>query len=348
MNSQSWERIKEVILGNERTPHVSLIVDSPWIPDFADITRMEYYMEFDKWLNANMDLYQKFPNITFIPGFWMEYGMAAEPSGFGSRITWSEDSLPTPHPIVEDIEKISEIDQPNPKKDGLMPLILHNYRRAKKSFSQKDFQIKIVAARGPLAIASWVCGVTNLVKNIKKRPEEVQKLLNKTTTLVKDWLDAQIDIFDNVEGILLLDDIVGFLSPGDFDTFAAPYLSEIFQHYSSLIRFFHDDTSNFGILPNLANLDFEVFNFSHEMDISKVRDKVGSKICLMGNLPPMDVLAKGDPVQVKNETKILIEKIESFENTIISAGGGVAPDTPVENIEALSETVQIYNENKIK
>lgn len=344
MDDERWQRLLSSVKGISGELEIALIVDSPWIPDFADLSHIEYYLEFDKWLDSNIALYDRFPEIIFVPGFWVEYGMAAEPSGFGSRITWSEDSLPTPHPVLEDLQQIENLKPPRPARDGLMPFVIHDYGQLKRVLQDKKFEVKIVAARGPLAVASWVRGVTSLIKDIKRSPDRAKDLLKVTTDLVKKWLAEQVEALPQVEGILLLDDIVGFLSPEDFATFAEPYLREIFENFSGFVRFFHNDTPNFGILQSLAELDFEVFNFSHEMDIAKVRTAVGSELCLMGNIPPVDVLVRGTPGQVREKAKDIISKVENDERILLSAGGGVAPDTPTENIVALSETVKEYNE----
>ena len=343
MDNEKWNSLVRSVRGESNDLRVALIVDSPWIPEFAGISHMEYYLEFDKWLKSNLDLYGRFPDIFFLPGFWVEYGMAAEASGFGSRVRWSKDSLPTPHPIIDDIGRVKDLVTPRPSKDGLMPFVIHNYRRVERAIRDEGSEVKMVAARGPLAVASWIRGVTSLVKDVKKNPEEARRLFEITTELIIDWLKEQEQVLSQVEGVLLLDDIVGFLSPEDFSKFAKPYLEKIFTSFPNHLRFFHNDTANLDILPQLADLDFEVFNFSHEMDIAEVRAKVGQDLCLMGNLAPLDVLARGTPDQVREETSEIISKVQGDRKLLLSAGGGVAPGTPVENIAALSRTVEEYN-----
>ena len=65
---------------------VGLIVDSPWLPGYAGMDTRDYFLFPDKWLEVNLGLLERFPDAAWIPGFWVEYGMAAEPSAFGTKM----------------------------------------------------------------------------------------------------------------------------------------------------------------------------------------------------------------------------------------------------------------------
>jgi len=43
----------------------------------------------------NLGLLERFSDVAWIPSFWIEYGMAAEPSAFGARIVWHHDQPPS-------------------------------------------------------------------------------------------------------------------------------------------------------------------------------------------------------------------------------------------------------------
>ena len=57
-------------------------------------------------------------------------------------------------------------------------------------------------------------------------------------------------------------------------------------------------------------------------------------IALMGNVPPLDLMVRGTPDQVTAWARSCIEKTAG-RGLILSAGGGVSPDTPPEMIDAL-------------
>ena len=95
-----WNRFMTVARGGEadRVP-IALIVDSPWLPGYAGVDTLDYFLHPDLWQRINLDLLTRFPEVAWIPGFWVEYGMAAEPSAFGARVVWHHNSPPSIEPL---------------------------------------------------------------------------------------------------------------------------------------------------------------------------------------------------------------------------------------------------------
>jgi len=329
-----WERFAAVARGGtaDKIP-VAFIVDSPWIPGFFGIDTLDYFLRPDEWLRVNLALRERFPEIAWIPGFWIEYGMAVEPSVFGARIMWHHDQAPSIERVPGGLATLLQFEPADPYRHGLMPLILQRYVDAEKRLLPEGLNIPMVAARGPLAIASWLLGVTDLLVGLKTDPEPHARLLDTITTTIIAWLRAQLSVLRAPQGILVLDDIVGMLSPKMFEQFARPYFSRIFGEFRNLLRVYHNDTPCPRLLESLATLDFDVFNFSHEMDIADVQAKL-PRIALMGNVPTLDVMVRGTPAQAEAWARECIRKTNG-RGLILSAGGGVSPGTPAETIEAV-------------
>ncbi len=338
MTSEQWKVFKAAALGEAAVKKggvpTALIVDSPWIPGFTGVTHADYFTMPDAWLKANLEVEARFPDMTFIPGFWVEYGMAAEPSAFGCRVSWEEKSIPSVHPMMTDISEVSRLQVPVPLTDGLMPFVLNYYKHAEKALAGKGQHIKMVAGRGPLAIAGHIRGVTELMMDLKLNPEPAKQLLDITTQTVISWLKAQASALSEVEGVLVLDDIVGFLSPDDYREFAHPYLKKIFAAFPDMVKVYHNDARTDHIMEGLAETGFHLFNFSHNHDIGEVTKRIGDKVRLLGNVPPRDVLVSGSPADVTAHAKACIEKTGG-KGLILSAGGGASMDTPAKNLDAL-------------
>jgi uroporphyrinogen decarboxylase len=205
--------------------------------------------------------------------------------------------------------------------------------------------IKIVAGRGPLAIGTHLMGLTEFLVGMKLDPDNMHKLLKLTTTLVKNWLEAQAVVLSEVEGILVLDDIVGFLSKDDYMEFAHPYLKEIFDAFPNTVKIYHNDTDGDAYYDSLEDLGVNIFNFTHLKTIAEVRSKVGDKVCLLGNIPPLEELVQGTPDSVKASTKKCLEDAGD-RGIILSAGGGASPGTPKENIQAMLDALVDFQNPK--
>ena len=154
-----WDRFVTVARGGQadRVP-VALIVDSPWLPGYAGIDTLDYFLREDVWLKINRDLLERFPDVAWIPGFWIEYGMAAEPTAFGARVLWHHDRPPSIEPVRGGLAAMADAEPADPREHGLMPLVLQSYA----NLERQDIHAKMVAARGPFAVANWVLGATDL------------------------------------------------------------------------------------------------------------------------------------------------------------------------------------------
>lgn len=152
----AWERFKQAARLEEpdQVP-VAFIVDSPWLPGYAGINTLDFYLRPDQWFDIHRGLLDRFPDAVWIPGFWVEYGMAAEPSAFGARIHFHGDSPPSIEPVATDPALWAEAPVANPQEDGFMPLALRLYKYAEERLQSEGLGIKMVAARGPMVTAGW-------------------------------------------------------------------------------------------------------------------------------------------------------------------------------------------------
>jgi len=83
-------------------------------------------------------------------------------------------------------------------------------------------------------------GTTEFLTALKTDPELMHRLLTIATDFLVDWIAYQRECFPSIDGVLLLDDIVGFVGKADCETFAVPYLKRAFDT-DVTIKFFHND-----------------------------------------------------------------------------------------------------------
>lgn len=342
-----WENFKQAARREEpgRVP-VALIVDSPWLPGYANLDTRDYFLFPEKWLDTNRQLLQRFPEVTWLPGFWVEYGMAAEPSAFGAKVRFYPNRPPSIEPLTTDLSFWAGLKPANPQEDGLMPLVLRLYKVMDERLAAEGLGIGMVAARGPLTVASWLTGITPLMIEIATQPERVSGILEAVTTTIIRWLHAQLDTLRKPEGILLLDDVVGMVSKKHYETLVHPHLRRIFDEFEGLVRVYHNDTPCLHLAESLAQANFDVFNFSHKVDLAVIKAKMGHRVALMGNVPPLDVGVRGAPDEVVRQARACLEKGSSGGGMILSFGGGVSPGTPAENIDALVQAVREWPNSK--
>ena len=344
MRQQQWDAFRKAAKRQPVDPvPLALIVDSPWIPGYLGINQLDYFLDSEVWFQANLRVAEEFPDVTLFPSWWIEYGMAIEPSSMGSRITFLPDQPPNQSATLIRLEDLKGMAPIDPWRDGFMALALHRYKMQKQRIFDAGYTIPVATARGPLCTAGFVHDVNNLMTNIVDDPAGVHQLLSFVTDGIIAFLKAQAEVIGpSVEGIFILDDVVGFLSRNLYNQFAAPYLKRICDAFpNDWVKVYHNDASTKQFMEDLPDTGFDVLNFTHKMDIVEAARRTGNRMCLMGTVAPLDLGVRGSAASVKEAALEVLRKTGG-RNLILSLGGGVSPGMPAENIRALVEAARAF------
>ena len=339
MNDQQWNTLVSVVRGETLpTLPTAFIIDSPWLPNWAGHTILDYFTDERIFLEDNLKAIRAFPETMFLPGFWSEYGMCTEPSAFGSVCMWGEDDFPFARKVLHSPAEVERLEKPNPRKHGLLPFVIKRLLHLHPEIEKAGHKIRFAVARGPLNIASFLMGTTEFLEAIKTHPQQMHQLLTTVTDFLVDWIAVQRETFPSIDGIFLLDDIVGFVSRRDCETFAIPYLQRAFSA-DVTVKFFHNDAPCKASAPLLPDIGINLLNFGTQHTLSEMKTWTGNRIALMGNIPPRDVLAEGTPADVTSSVTQMLNALDDRSRLIVSCGGGMPPHAPTENIQALISTV---------
>lgn len=344
MTSKQWEELLAVIDGKQisRQP-VGFIIDSPWLPGWTGVSTLDYYTSDETWFNSNSRVLAKFPEITFLPGFWSEYGMCTEPSAFGARSVWYRDNLPHAEKVIHTSKDISELPQPNVEFDGLLPYMINRLKNLESRIIDSGHSLKFAVTRGPLNIATFLMGTTEFMLLLALEPDKAHELLEKITRFICDWIAYQKACFPSIDGIFLLDDIVGFVGEEECCEFVVPYLKKAFEAIPARVRFFHNDAFGLVCSPFLREIGVNLFNFAFDHPINQIRELAGPDIVLLGNLPPRDILAAATPDEVYSATRQMMKGVADHSRIIWSCGGGVPQNVSTENLSAFLFAVNSFH-----
>jgi uroporphyrinogen decarboxylase len=307
---------------------------------------MDYFLDPELWFQSNLKIHKEYPDIIFVPSWWMEYGMAAEPSALGAKIKFWQNNTPSEYHTLFHIEDVELLPEYEVESDAFMGLTLHRIKMIKQRIFDQGYILPLATSRGPLCTAGFVRSTTDFMIDLVENPEYAHKLISLCTNLIIDWLKAQAKIMGNtVEGIFILDDIVGFINEEHYKEFAHPYLKKICDAFpKDWIKIYHNDADVNACLEHLPDCGFNVLNWGKQTDISEVKSRLGNRMCLMGNVNPLEVGVRGTPDEVFNATAC-IEK-SGGEGIILSVGGGTSPGMPKENILAMQRALNEYNSNR--
>jgi uroporphyrinogen decarboxylase len=341
MNDRQWNTLLTVLRGEKVAPlPVAFIIDSPWLPNWAGMTILDYFAGEDLWFQANMKAVSEFPDCIFLPGFWPEFGMCTEPSAFGAKCTFPENEFPFAEKIIQSVDDVDRIKPPDPRRDGLLPFAIKRLQRYRPKIEEAGHSIRFAVSRGPLNVATFLMGITEFLTELKCRPDKMHQLLRLVTDFTADWLDYQRECFPSIAGVMLLDDIVGFLGEEDFKKFALPYLKELFTRADPAVRFFHNDAPCRSSAAHLHEAGINLYNMGIESALKDILSWTGGQVTLMGNIPPRDVLAAGTVKDVENAVEQQFRSLSDTRRVLFSCGGGMPPGVSSENIRAFVSKVK--------
>jgi len=334
MTDKQWNDLVKIVNGENSGPlPVGFIIDCPWLPNWYGISILDYFTSDELWLKANLKAIETFPGVTFLPGFWSEYGMCTEPSAFGAKCIFWKNEFPFAEKIINDPTDINSLKVPNPGTDGLLPFMLNRLIKAQPTIEITGHKIRFSVSRGPLNIASFLMGTTELMTTMMMDPDAIHKLLRVITDFLKAWHKVQWEAIPSIEGIMMLDDIVGFVGEEEFMQFGYPYLKELYD-VKAKVKLFHNDADCTMSIKYYPELGINLYNPGTHLTMNEMLDITEHKMTVLGNIPPRDVLAAGSPHEVKKAVKDLIGETTDRSRLMLSCGGGMPPAVSSENIRA--------------
>jgi uroporphyrinogen decarboxylase len=301
---------------------------------------MDYFTDNRLWLRANLAAVQRFPDVLWVPGFWAEFGMISNPPSFGAKCVWPEDGFPSCETVLRDCADILCLDVPNVRTDGLLPFIIGRLEQNRAAIEEAGHRIRFATTHGPLTIASYLLGHTEFFMACRTEPDSIHQLLRIVTRFVVDWLVYQREKFPTIDGVLVLEDFMGFVGEQDFREFVLPCMTEIFGALDVSVRFLHNDAFGLITARHLEAMRVNLFNFSFEHDLNEIRELAGDGVTLLGNIPPRDVLAFGTSDEVQRSVAQLVDSITEPRRVIISAGGFTPAQFSADKIAAFCDAVR--------
>ncbi len=177
----------------------------------------------------------------------------------------------------------------------------------------------------------------NVKKLIYNEPKIAHKLLEKISDSVAEYLSAKIE--SGVNAVQIFDTWGGILSQEDFNEFSLQYITNIISNIKRndepVIVFCKGVHHS---IDKLANSGADVLGLDWTMNLSVIRDMVGDKVSLQGNLDPTVLYGKKD--KIKTEASKVLELFGEGSGHIFNLGHGILPDIPPENAKALVEIVK--------
>ena len=264
---------------------------------------------------------------------------------FGVVYKLSEHGIPVPvgHP-VNSLAELKRFTPPLPRREdlGLLDLCHQRFQGTKATFW---------LMRG-VFVRSWrLIGMTNYMTNLYAEPEFIHALAK----MMLEFNLAQLDLLaDAGLDVLVIEDDIAMdkgpmVSLDHFKEFINHYNRQIVEraHAKGLKVVRHSDGNLWPILDVLIESGYDGLNPLEPqagMDMAKVKDYCGDKICLLGNIDSVDLLPAGSREEVEQAVVQTIEDGAAGGGLIICSSNSLHPGVNPENCIAMFQAVRKHGQ----
>ncbi len=309
-----------------------------------------------KWLLENVKTDQYSLTGAWVGG-WTDFQNAGEPSAMGCKVVFPEDDIVWAEGgwvrDDSDLETLRKMDIVHGGLHGRsieyrkrMMEAAHKYPVRFKGgdvFYPGENPVFTHTSDGPFTNAAVLMGHTEIFLAVLERLDFVRELLEIVTDKILEWLDfcweeLQIPNRD----FAFTDDSAAGLSPAVYEEIVLPEDKRLRDHFDGwvmlhmcgrtahLLEYFRDD---------LRIHEFQGFGWAVPRE--KVAEVMAGRVVLLGNVDPR-VIRFGTPEEVKRETLECLEIFAPLGGYIVQDGNNIAPGTPVENINAMTEAAEEF------
>jgi len=323
----------------ERTPIWVMRQAGRYLPEYRAIREQADFMTMCKTPQLAAEVTIQPVDIIGVDAAIIFSDILVIPEAMGMQLEMHEGRGPVfPHPIRNetDIDSIRNID---PNED--LRYVLDAVALAKKELAGR---VPLIGFSGsPWTLLTYMVegqGSKNFskVKNfIYNYPRSAHRLLEMIADAAAKYLSAKIAA--GVDAVQIFDTWGGILSPDDFETFSLKYIERIISQITRgdepVIVFCK------GVhfrLNRLADCGADALGLDWTMDIGEVREMVGHKVALQGNLDPTVLYMR--PENIAQKARKVLESYGRYDGHIFNLGHGILPDVSPANLKFLVDFVK--------
>ncbi len=208
---------------------------------------------------------------------------------------------------------------------------------------KRELKVPLIGFTGcPFTLASYMIegGPSKEHKRTRalmySEPQLWHSLIGLLADVVASYLEAQIEA--GVDAIQLFDSWIGVIDEASYREFLLPHMRLIFERVKLAgVPAIHFGTGTSALLPVMQEAGGDVIGVDWRISLTEAAAKL-RPTPLQGNLDPAVLIT--NPDLIERRAKVILEQGLALPGHIFNLGHGIYPDTPLENVQRLVETVQ--------
>jgi MtaA/CmuA family methyltransferase len=258
-----------------------------------------------------------------------------ETQGFGARIEYLKDGPPrSTHPL-EDTKDLTGLERPDPISSERM---LDRIRAARMYHQRFQGVYSILGwIEGPAAEAADLRGSTVFLMDLMDDEPFVCDLMDLCVNVGVAFARAQIEAGTDTVGVG--DAIASQVSPTTYERLIQPRQKRLVKAIQSMGAWakLHICGDITHLLPGIADLGVDILDVDHMVRMSAVREAVGMRVTISGNMDPVSVVRNGTPAGIRQAIRSIYEEVGN--PYMVNAGCEIPSGTPPSNLRALCEPI---------
>lgn len=289
---------------------------------------------------AQVACYERFGHDLMI----IEYGLHGIGTALGSKTNNPEDAVPAlMEYALKDLNDINKLDmcKLELKNDPWFKL---NYDACQIAREKTHDEVPVgVLISGPFTAAASVYRTEEFLKSIRKQPDKVHDLIEFCTEALK-MICAE---FAKIGVVVVVCDPIAsgtLLRPKQYREFALPYGRRIMQavHDVGGMVCYHICGNTKDMLTDMLESGCDMISVDNKVDLEFTKQTIGDKICILGNVDPVQTLMLGSTQDVDNAVKECFKKAYNSPKGYILASGCDIAQAPLENIDQFMASARKY------
>ena len=186
-------------------------------------------------------------------------------------------------------------------------------------------------------------GCEYFLRDCRKQPEEVHRLLR----LVTDSMKAAIDLIaPYADGFRMADPIASpaLISPKYFREFAYPYLTEVMTYGADKIGrkpSLHICGNTCKVWDYFKEMPIRAISVDNIIDLQQAKEELGAHMILMGNIDPVRIILEGSEEELRKEVRREAQIAKDAPKGYIMASGCDVPfGTNLEKLDIWMDEVR--------
>ncbi|MDG2307922.1 MAG: uroporphyrinogen decarboxylase [Candidatus Binatia bacterium] len=258
-----------------------------------------------------------------------------EPLGLGLEFSPGDGpSLANPIRSPEQVAKM-----PRPDVQDSLSYVYETIRQVRSGLADRVPLIGFAGA--PFTLASYAIeggGSRNYLTTkrfLLEHPEAWNELMARLVDVTVDYLSGQVDA--GAQALQIFDSWVGHLGPDDYRTSVLPHMQNLFSRLPKSVPVIHFGTGTLGLLELMTRGGGDVIGLDWRVPLSEGWRRIGHDHAVQGNLDPA-ILFAPFPV-IREKVRALLAEADGRPGHIANLGHGVLPNTPVDGVRCLVDTV---------